>query len=250
MKTLKPVGFVLALAVTALTVSGCAGTLDNIAAFFDPTKDGPAVKEDEIAALAKFPTAAGKTEDSAVAALMAANKEAVTRHPAALHIEKLGAEVIAILEDSSKSKDQRVAYFRDLLARDLDIPLIARFVTGKHWKPASPEQRRSYLEVFSAFVVQTYSARLGDANVGAIQVLETRPVGKSDILVRTRVVQSHGAPLRADWRLTNRDGTFRILDLSVEGISMALTLRQEFSSVLRREGGVDGLIAILRERTA
>ncbi|MDP6786754.1 MAG: ABC transporter substrate-binding protein [Rhodospirillales bacterium] len=68
--------------------------------------------------------------------------------------------------------------------------------------------------------------------------------------MRSRVVQSHGAPLRADWRLTNRDGTFRILDLSMEGISMALTLRQEFSSVLRRKGGVDGLIAILREKTA
>jgi phospholipid transport system substrate-binding protein len=81
-------------------------------------------------------------------------------------------------------------------------------------------------------------------------VLETQPVGKSDILVRSRVVQSHGAPLRADWRLTNRDGTICILDLSVEGISMALTLRQEFSSVLRCEGGVDSLIAILRKRTA
>jgi len=250
MTPFKPSAFVFALAVTALSVGGCADTLGKLAAFFDPAKDGPAVNEDEIAALAKFPTAAGKTEDSAVAALTPANKEAVVRHPAALHIEKLGAEVIAILGDSSKSKDQRVAYFRDLLARDLDIPLIARFVTGKHWKSASPEQHRSYLEVFSAFVVQVYSARLGDANVGAIQVLETQPVGKSDILVRTRVVQSHGTPLRADWRLTNRDGTFRILDLSVEGISMALTLRQEFSSVLRRKGGVDGLIAVLRERTA
>ncbi len=250
MTTFKPSAFVLAVAVTALSVGGCADTLDKFAAFFDPAKDGPAVNEDEIAALAEFPTAAGKTEDSAVAALTPANKEAVTRHPAALHIEKLGAEVIAILEDSSVSKDQRVAYFRDLLARDLDIPLIARFVTGKHWKSATPEQRRSYLEVFTTFVVQTYSARLGGADVGQFQVLETQPVGKSDILVRSRIVQSHGAPLRADWRLTNRDGTFRILDLSVEGISLALTLRQEFSSVLRREGGVDGLIAILRKRTA
>ena len=250
MKTRKPVGFVLALAVTALTVGGCAETLDKIAAFFDPAQDGPAVSEDEIAALAEFPTAAGKAEDSAVAALTPAKKQPVPSHPAARHIEKLGGEVLAVLKDPSMSKDQRIAYFRDLLARDLDIPLIARFVTGKHWRSASPEQRRSYLEVFSAFVVQTYSARLGGVEVNEIQVLETEPVGQRDILVRSRVVQSKGAPLRADWRLTNRDGIFRILDLSVEGISMALTLRQEFSSVLRRKGGVDGLIAILRKRTA
>jgi phospholipid transport system substrate-binding protein len=250
MTTFKPAALVLALAVTALTVGGCADTLDKLSAFFDPARDGPAVNEDEIAALAEFPTAAGKTEDSAVAALTPAKKEPASSHPAARHIEKLGIEVIAVLEDTSMSKDQRIAYFRDLLARDLDIPLIARFVTGKHWRSASPDQRRSYLEVFTGFVVQTYSARLGGADVGQIQVLETQPVGKSDVLVHSRVIQSHGAPLRADWRLTNKNGTFRILDLSIEGISMALTLRQEFSSVLRRKGGVDGLIAILREKAA
>ena len=250
MKTLKPAGFVLALAVTVLTVGGCAETLDKVAAFFNPAKDGPAVTEDEIAALAEFPTAAGKADDGTVAALTPAKKEATPSHPAQRHIEKLGAEVLAVLKDTSVSKDRRIAYFRDLLARDLDIPLIARFVTGKHWKSASPEQRRSYLEVFTAFIVQTYSARLGGIEMSQFQVLETQPVGKRDILVRSRIVRSHGTPLRADWRLTDRNGTFRILDLSVEGISMALTLRQEFSSVLRRKGGVDGLIALLRKKTA
>ncbi|MDP6786755.1 MAG: ABC transporter substrate-binding protein [Rhodospirillales bacterium] len=175
MKTLKPAGFVLALVVTALTVGGCADTLDKLAAFFDPAQDGPAVNEDEIAALAEFSTAAGKTEDSTVAALTPAKEEPAASHPAARHIEKLGAEVIAVLDDTSMSKDRRIAYFRGLLARDLDIPLIARFVTGKHWKSASPDQRRSYLEVFSAFVVQTYSARLGGADVDQIRVLETQP---------------------------------------------------------------------------
>ena len=61
MTTFKPSAFVLALAVTALTVGGCADTLDKFAAFFNPTKDVPAVNENVIAALAEFPTAAGKT---------------------------------------------------------------------------------------------------------------------------------------------------------------------------------------------
>jgi hypothetical protein len=93
----QPSAVVSALAVTALTAGSCADTLDKLAVFFDPAKDSPAVNEDEIAALAKYPTATGKTEDSAIAALTPANKEAATKHPAELHIEKMGAEVITIL---------------------------------------------------------------------------------------------------------------------------------------------------------
>ena len=48
--------------------------------------------------------------------------------------------------------------------------------------------------------------------------------------------------------MRERDGRFRILDVSVEGVSMALMLRQEFASVLRNQGGVDALIKTLRAR--
>ena len=226
---------IFTLAVAGLLLGGCAETWDNFVTAVKPPDDrSRPVVENEILALAGFETAAGSPAE---------------RHPAAQHIEKLADEVMAVLSDGSMPEDQRIAYFRDRLARDLDIPLIARFVAGRFWRTANDDQRREYLEVFTAYVVETYSARLGGAEVDGFQVLDTLPVGKRDILVRCRVTRAHASPINADWRLTRRNGTFRILDLSVEGISMALTLRQEFSSVLRRKGGVDSLIAILRERT-
>ena len=236
MKTLKPAGFVLALAVTVLTVGGCAETLDKVAAFFNPAKDGPAVTEDEIAALAEFPTAAGKADDGTVAALTPAKKRPRPAIPPNVTSRSWAPRYSPFSKTPRCRRIGASPTSRDLLARDLDIPLIARFVTGKHWKSASPEQRRSYLEVFTAFVVQTYSARLGGIEMRPIPSAGDTARGKRDILVRSRIVRSHGTPLRADWRLTDRNGTFRILDLSVEGISMALTLRQEFSSVLRPQG--------------
>ena len=169
-------------------------------------------------------------------------------HPAALHMEKLGGEVLAVLSDGALSGDQRIAYFHDVLARDLDIPLIARFVAGRHWRRASAKDRRAYLVAFGEYVVKTFSARLGGTTVDGFEVVGTRGIGKTDILVFCRVVQDGAKPLRADWRVREKDGTFRILDLSVEGISLALTLRKEFASVLRREGGVEGLIPILKDR--
>jgi phospholipid transport system substrate-binding protein len=169
-------------------------------------------------------------------------------HPAALHMEKLGGEVVAALSDASLTGDQRIAHFREVLTRDLDIPLIARFVAGRHWRTASPEDRRAYVDAFGAYLVKTFSARLGGTAVDRFEVVGARGIGKADILVHSRVAPDGAKALRADWRVREKNGSFRILDLSVEGISLALTLRKEFASVLRREGGIGGLVPILKDR--
>lgn len=194
------------------------------------------VEQAEIAALqdlANFETAAGTPTD---------------RHPAATQVEKFGNDVLIVLGNDALSADQRIGHFRDLLARDLDIGLIGRFVLGRHWHSADEAQRAAYLAVFSDFLVQTYSTRLGGIQIDGFDVLETRAIGKNDILVRATVDHGTRKPVRADWRMRAKDGRFLILDLSVEGVSMALVLRQEFASVLRKRG-LDGLMHMLRERT-
>ena len=227
---------------TAVAVGGCTQFdtfMDKVSGVLAPapqnadTGEPPEVSETEISALADFKTAAGPTPE---------------RHPAATHIEDLGEQVIAAMADKSLSETDRVRYFGELLARDLDIPIIARFVLGKHWRKASKDQRLAYVGAFTDFIIQTYSTRLGGASVDHFEITRTRTVGKKDILVQSRVAQSDSKPIRADWRMRERDGRFRILDVSVEGVSMALMLRQEFDSVLRNQGGVDALIKTLRAR--
>ena len=120
---------------------------------------------------------------------------------------------------------------------------------GRFWDKADAAQRREFLRLFKAFLVRTYAARLGGIRIDEFEVLEARQVGDRDILVRSRVEAGQHNRVRADWRVRERDGRYLILDLSVEGISMAVMLRQEFASVLRRKG-LDGLLSMLRERTA
>ena len=171
-------------------------------------------------------------------------------HPAAQRIEQLSREVIAILSNPSISKDQKEAHFSKLLARDLDIPLIGRFVMGRHWRRANRKQRQSYMKVFRNYVIHTYSVRLGGAEVDKFEVVNSKVIGKKDILVISNVSKARKKPVRANWRLRRRNGAYLILDLSVEGISMALTLRQEFSAILKRKGGLTTLINMLKKRNA
>ncbi len=233
MRIFKVAGIPLTVAAVALILGGCAETWDKVAAFIAQPEETQEISTSEIAVLAEFETAAGGQ----------------SLHPAAQHIEKLGKEVMLMMHDPSVTMDKRIEYFGSLLARDLDIPLIGRFVLGKYWKKASDQQRAAYFEVFRQFVVQTYSARLGGVEVDRFEVVGTKGIGKKDILVKSKIAQASSKPIRADWRMRNQDGVFRILDLSVEGISMALTLRKEFGSVLRKRGGVDGLIDMLKGRT-
>jgi phospholipid transport system substrate-binding protein len=168
--------------------------------------------------------------------------------PATQRIEKLGQDVLAVMADPSISKDQRSAQFGGLLARDLDIPVIGKFVLGRYWRKASHTQRIAYLRAFKRYVISTYSTRLGREDLNHFKVLGARPVGKRDILVRTQISRPDASLLYADWRMRERKGTYKILDLFVEGVSMSMTLRQEFAAVLRHKGGIKGLINMLNNR--
>lgn len=165
-------------------------------------------------------------------------------------IDRVGRDTVAVLSDLTLTKAQRITNFRKILARDLDIPVLAKFMLGRHWKSASPEQRAAYTKVFSEFLLQTYSTRLGGSKVDSFEVLKTETAkGTKDIFVHSRVRRSGAAPLRAIWRVRPYGDEFRVVDLMVEGISMAITLRQEFAAILRRDG-IDGLIAMLQGRLA
>jgi phospholipid transport system substrate-binding protein len=226
--------FPLLLALAVLPFGGCTQVREDSSKAFAPDGRELNIKESDITALANFDTASGGGEQ-----LNAASQ----------YIENLSQEIITVLSDASKSQEQRVEFFGGVLARDLNIPLIARFTLGKHWRSAKPEQRKAYIAIFSDYVIQTYSSRLGGAKVEKFDIITTQPVGKRDILVRTRVHNGGSDPVRADWRLRGNKDRVQIIDLSVEGISMALMLRQEFASVLRKKGGVDVLIQTLKQRT-
>ena len=223
------------LVAIMLALGGCAGTWEQFKQTVLPSdqESGEDIQAAEIAVLSQFETAAGPAAD---------------RHPAALLMEKLAAEVIGGLADETLSAERREDLFRRLLARDLDIPLIGRFVLGRHWRTATEDQRQAYLEAFTKFIVATYAKRLGGIRVDQFEVIGAKSLGPKDILVRSRVANGGKKPILADWRVRERENTFRILDLSVEGISMALTMRQEFQSVMRRKEGLEGLISLLKQR--
>lgn len=146
---------------------------------------------------------------------------------------------------------ERQARFRELFHNDFDSPQIARFVLGRYWRIASPEEQKEFLKLFEDYVVYVYTARLSDFEGEQFKINSARP-DQDTVIVSTDVV-TPGAPqpLKVDWRLVTDDGAYKITDVIVDGVSMLVTQRSEFASVIQRHGGqVQGLLDLMREKTA
>ncbi len=178
--------------------------------------------------------------------LAAASPEAV--EGAAAFIADLAGRAISILRSGGNKLENREARFRDLLSAGFDMPFIARFVLGKHWRKATPQQRSDYQALFTEFILQSYSRRMGGYSGETFTVAGARAAGKKDVMVKTRIVQPGGLAIKADWRVRPLNGQYKIIDIMVEGVSMAVTQRSEFNSVVRQRG-IQGLLEALRART-
>ncbi len=144
---------------------------------------------------------------------------------------------------------ERLARFRQLFQADFDGPGIARFVLGRYWRSASEEEQQEYLKLFEDYVVVVYGTRLSSFSGETIKVRGTRTDGNGTI-VSTDILSPGDAPIKVDWRLVTENGAFKINDVIIEGISMMMTQRSEFASVIQRHGGqVGGLLALMREKT-
>ncbi len=159
-------------------------------------------------------------------------------------VQQLGEQAINVLQDDGISLAQREMQFRALLIEGFDLNLIGRFVLGRARKTADEGQRQNYLRAFGEFIVRKYSAMLGGYAGETMTVVSEQAAGAKDILVHTRIDWPSGPAIEAHWRVRSQDGRRHIIDVMVEGISMAVTQRAEFKSVIRRHG-IDGLIQIL-----
>ncbi len=171
---------------------------------------------------------------------------AATETPSAF-ILALGSRTLDLLKKTELSQEQREREFRDIFLIGFDVDLISRFALGRHWRAATAAQRTEYRDVFERFIVRSYSARLGSFAGETINHTDTLVRTKRDSLVRTVILRHGHLPVRIDWRVRNTDGHYKIVDVVVEGVSMLISHRSEFASVIQNNGGsIQHLIDALR----
>lgn len=180
---------------------------------------------------------------------VAASETNSTSSPPSQFVQNLGNTALMSLTGKNVSRSTREKRVREILRNNFDIQTIGKFALGTYWREATESQRNEYMNLFEDMVVQTYTTRFEDYSGQQLKVDGSMSSGDRDFIVSSQVVQKDGPPVNLEWRIRSKDGALRVVDVVVEGVSMSVTQRSDFSAVIQRGGGnIDALLASLRER--
>ena len=163
-------------------------------------------------------------------------------------VSNFADNAISILGNESLDINQKNLQFTDLVMSSIDMNLISKFVLSKYWNAASQEQRDVYVKAFEEYFISSYANKL-DQYSGEKIVIVSSDAAKKFVIVKSNIVRDGADTLKIelDWRLLTRDGRTKIIDLSIEGISLIVAQREEFQSYLsNNNGNLDALINKLR----
>lgn len=170
--------------------------------------------------------------------------------PAAF-INSLGSQAQIVARNPSPS--QRAAGFRQLFRENFDVPGLGRFVLGPFARVLNSVEQQEFLALFETYVVCTYSDRLFDlAASGSLPRLTGTRLDADGAYVSSEVTRGQATrPVRVDWRLTQRDGAYKISDVIIDGLSMAINGRAELEGVAERNGEQpQAILAVMRQEVA
>ena len=163
-------------------------------------------------------------------------------------VSNFADNAISILGNESLDANQKNLQFTELVMSSIDMSLISKFVLSKYWKTASQEQKVAYLNAFEEYFISSYANKL-DQYSGEKIIIVSSNAAKKFVIVKSNIVRDGADTLKIelDWRLLTRDGQTKIIDLSIEGISLIIAQREEFQSFLsNNDGSLDALINKLR----
>jgi phospholipid transport system substrate-binding protein len=174
-----------------------------------------------------------------------------TNAEARAFIQRLADTAMNTVAVKGLSDEERTHRFRTLFVDTFDLPEIGKLVMARYWRIATPEQQQEFLRLFEDIQVYTWTRRFKDYSGETLEILGVQPEGETDVLVESRIKREKLEPIAVAWRVRKEGNVFKILDIKVEGASMAFTHRSEYSSVIQGGGGqVEALLAALRKKVA
>jgi len=162
-------------------------------------------------------------------------------------IAEAGDSVLKLARDQSLSQEQFKQRLSAIAQRDFDTPRIAQFVLGRYWRSASEPERQQFVQAFEAYMVQVYATRFRQYSGAQFRVTGERQEGNTSVV--TTEIANGDKPAKVIWQVAKTPDGYKITDVSIEGISQALTYRQEFGSVIEQhDGRVSALTEQLRQK--
>lgn len=163
-------------------------------------------------------------------------------------VTKEGIEEIINANVSQTVKDER---FEKLFNNALDLNFIGQFVLGRYWRTATAEQKKEFISAYRELNIKTWSQRFDEFKGKNFIFKGTTPSNSANqVFVNSVVPMEQGEPAKVVWRVKQTGNNFKIVDIIIENVSLAITARNEYTAYIKTApGGIDDLIKDLQSKT-
>lgn len=164
------------------------------------------------------------------------------------YVENVAQQALDIINGNMPAEKAKTK-FQGIMQKSFDIDTISRFTLGRYWRVATGDQQKEYKRLIEDVILNKYADRLLDYSGDSFEIVGGRELNETDSVVTMKVKPEGKADAVFAWRVRYKGGSYKIIDLAVEGISMSVTHRSDFSSVIERNGGsVQALLDELKKK--
>ena len=152
--------------------------------------------------------------------------------------------------NSNFSKEEKIEKLKEIASDTVDIDGIGRYTLGSYKNQITDSQMTEYKSLFRQYFLKSFSSRLAEYSNPEIEVTSKKKLNKNYTMVTSILVSTKQRPeVKIDWRVStkNPDNPL-IMNLIIEGLSLARTQKEEFSSIIQsNEGDINALFFTLKE---
>ena len=152
--------------------------------------------------------------------------------------------------DQNLSKELKISKLKIIALNTVDIEGIGLYSLGKHRKNISDKQRNEYLDIFTQYFLKSFSSRLAQYSDPKIRVDSQKKLNEKYTMVSSVLIATEDKPeVKIDWRvITKNIDQPLIIDLIIEGVSLAKVQKEEFNSIIQsNDGNIDALFENLKK---
>jgi len=151
---------------------------------------------------------------------------------------------------SNLNKENKIKELKNIAAETVDIEILGLYTLGSYRKNLNDDQKKKYAVLFKEYFLKTFASRLAEYSNPEIEVTSKKKINEKYTIVSSSLIETEKRPeVKIDWRIyTKNPENLLIRDLIIEGLSLARTQKEEFSSIIQNnDGDINALFETLRE---
>jgi len=167
-------------------------------------------------------------------------------------INSLTQSILGVLRDSKIDKAERRKKVREIAYQYIDMDTLSRLTLGQHWRTLNADQQKEFVAEFRQHLANTYGHTTDEYTDEDIKQTGDQKESNEDWTVRTLILGTRDGVrkevAKVDYRLRKRNDVWKIIDVTIDGVSLMANFRSQFQDIMTSGGGYDKLIKALRDK--